>query len=167
MRSRDPDVEARFTHIMKCVFFLCTWENFYKGRYFVPTGSDAEAAAPGDANPRTPPKTAQSSLPSTSTGPSVSVASAPPVVTVAPTHAHLSLPEMRKPPVEGYPEMERVAPEDIVRGFQPYRAPDLPTVSGASAVTQAPLRPTLPLDLAHTYPPYPSLYSHHLSHQYR
>ena len=52
--------------------------------------------------------------------------------------------------------------EDLHRGFQPYRAPDIPVTS------QAQLRPTLPLDLPPSYPPYhPSLYSLPLSHQYR
>ena len=94
------------------------------------------------------------------------VISAPPVVTIAPTHAHPMLSDVRKSSecLPGPTEAERV--EDMVRGFQPYRAPDLPPATVAS--TQAQLRPTLPLDLPPSYPPYhPSLYPHHLTHQYR
>ncbi|RXG69850.1 hypothetical protein Avbf_00585 [Armadillidium vulgare] len=131
-------------------------------------GSDVESSV-NDPNIRNSPKTLPSSLPSTSSGPIAIAVSAPPIVTIAPTHTHLSLPDMRKP-VESSSvlgEMDRLAQEEIVRGFQPYRAPDLPTVSVAGGTSQTPLRPTLPLDIAHAYQPYPTLYSHHLSHQYR
>lgn len=95
--------------------------------------------------------------------------SQPPIVTIAPTHALSLLPKPHDS-LETNPNTSEalrgstLGEDLLVRGFQPYRAPDLtPTTAGGA---QAGLRPPLaPLDISSSYSPYhPSLYPHPLSH---
>lgn len=122
------------------------------------SGSEKEGSMSGEPqrlSPKVPVLT-----PSTTGHIGISSGSVPPVVTIAPTHSHVTMTT----------EAERTGPpvsEELVRGFQPYRAPDV-QASQPTATPAGSLRPPMPLDLPPSYPAYhPSLYPHHLAHQYR
>ncbi|XP_063606597.1 mucin-19-like [Penaeus indicus] len=122
-------------------------------------GAEKDAPMPGEPQ-RLSPKVSSLAPSSTSGHLGLSGGSAPPVVTIAPTHAHGITSEAER--------SSAAASEDLVRGFQPYRAPDVQPTPPAGT-PGASLRPPMPpLDLPPSYPPYhPSLYPHHLAHQYR
>lgn len=129
-----------------------------------PPGAEKDSPMAGEPQ-RMSPKVSSLAPSSTSGHLGLSGGSAPPVVTIAPTHSHGITSEAERSSAAA---AAAAASEDLVRGFQPYRAPDVQPTPPAGT-PGASLRPPMPpLDLPPSYPPYhPSLYPHHLAHQYR